>query len=263
LSIGADRPLDRDHLKRLKHLIQRCEPGLFSEHLAWSTHEATFLNDLLALPYTAGALARVSEHIDEVQEMLGRQMLLENPWTYLAFAESTYSEIGFIAEIVRRTGCSLSHRPTSNGTRSRDGVEFATHVICAVDFSDAAAIAINRESRVDRLQRLDDIEIRVEATDNPGRIYEYEPRQPSQWCGRLAITRGLSKGGNCEQKYAANSWSHHFGGDHCWPLQIPLHAGPRSLNGVDPTSRRINSNPCPGSPRAGAEAVTMSPAARG
>jgi uncharacterized protein len=107
LSIGADRPLDRDHLKRLKQLIERYEPSLFSEHLAWSTHEGSFFDDLLPLPYTAETLARVSEHIDEVQETLGRQMLLENPSTYLAFAESTYLETDFIAEIVHRTGCGL------------------------------------------------------------------------------------------------------------------------------------------------------------
>lgn len=107
LSIGADRALDREHLQRLKRLIGRYEPMLFSEHLAWSTHGAVFLNDLLALPYTAETLARVSEHIDEVQAALGRQMLLENPSTYVAFEESTYSEIDFIVEIVRRTGCAL------------------------------------------------------------------------------------------------------------------------------------------------------------
>jgi hypothetical protein len=107
LSIGADRPLDCDHLQRLKELIGRYTPGLFSEHLAWSTHESAFLNDLLPLPYTGETLARVSEHIDEVQNALGQPMLLENPSTYLAFAESTYSEIDFIAEVVRRTGCGL------------------------------------------------------------------------------------------------------------------------------------------------------------
>jgi uncharacterized protein len=107
LSIGADRRLDRDHLQRLRRLIERYQPGLFSEHLAWSTHEATFFDDLLPVPYTSETLVRVADHIDEVQETLGRQMLLENPSTYLAFAESTYSEIDFIAEIVRRTGCAL------------------------------------------------------------------------------------------------------------------------------------------------------------
>ncbi|KUM25593.1 hypothetical protein AU467_25830 [Mesorhizobium loti] len=107
LSIGADRPLDRSHLNRLKGLIERYQPGLFSEHLAWSTHNTAYLDDLLPVPYTAESLSRVVSHIDEVQEALGRQMLLENPSTYLAFAESTYSEIDFIAELVRRTGCGL------------------------------------------------------------------------------------------------------------------------------------------------------------
>jgi uncharacterized protein (UPF0276 family) len=107
LSIGADRPLDKDHLKCLNRLILRYRPGLFSEHLAWSSHDTGFLNDLLPVPYTAETLARVVEHIDQIQNALGRQMLLENPSTYLAFAESTYSEIDFIAEVVRRTGCSL------------------------------------------------------------------------------------------------------------------------------------------------------------
>ncbi len=107
LSIGSDRPLDRGHLLQLKELIARYEPALFSEHLAWSTHDSGFLNDLLPLPYTAKTLITVVDHIHEVQDTLGRQMLLENPSTYLAFAESTFSETDFIAEIARRTGCGL------------------------------------------------------------------------------------------------------------------------------------------------------------
>ncbi len=107
LSIGADRPLEREHLRRLRGLIDRYRPALFSEHLAWSSHDSGFLNDLLPVPYTAEALARVCEHIDQVQTTLGRQMLLENPSTYLAFVESTWSEVDFIAEVVRRTGCGL------------------------------------------------------------------------------------------------------------------------------------------------------------
>jgi uncharacterized protein len=107
LSIGADRPLDRAHLERLRALIQRYEPALFSEHLAWSTHGSAFLNDLLPVPYCAESLARVTEHIDCVQETLGRRLLLENPSTYVAFEDSTYSEVDFIGEVVRRTGCAL------------------------------------------------------------------------------------------------------------------------------------------------------------
>jgi len=107
LSIGSMQPLDRDHLARLKALCDRYQPESFSEHLAWATHDSVFLNDLLPLPYTGETLARVADHIDEVQSALGRQMLLENPATYLLFTESTIEETAFLAEIVRRTGCGL------------------------------------------------------------------------------------------------------------------------------------------------------------
>ena len=107
LSIGGEDPLDRDHLMRLKELCRWLNPASFSEHLAWSTHEGTYLNDLLPLPYTAATLARVCTHIDQVQDLLGRRMLLENPSTYIAFAETALAETDFLAEIVRRTGCGL------------------------------------------------------------------------------------------------------------------------------------------------------------
>ena len=107
LSIGAAKPLDKDHLGRLKALNDRYQPGLFSEHLAWSSHDTVFLSDLLPVPYDGETLARVADHIDEVQEAVGRRMLLENPSTYVAFEQSTMSEIDFLAEIVRRTGCGL------------------------------------------------------------------------------------------------------------------------------------------------------------
>jgi uncharacterized protein (UPF0276 family) len=107
LSIGAGRPLDQEHLKRLKALIDRYEPVLFSEHLAWSSHGARYLDDLLPAPYTDETLAYICEHIDQVQTRLGRQMLLENPSTYIRFEESTWREPDFIREIVRRAGCGL------------------------------------------------------------------------------------------------------------------------------------------------------------
>ena len=107
LSIGGEGPLDPDHLARLKHLVGWLNPASFSEHLAWSSHDSHFLNDLLPLPYTEKTLARVADHIDQVQEVLGRQMLLENPSSYLVFAESTMSETDFLREIARRTGCGL------------------------------------------------------------------------------------------------------------------------------------------------------------
>lgn len=107
LSIGSNGPLCDAHLRRLKTLIDRYEPALFSEHLAWSTHSSGYLNDLLPIPYTKEALRRVVQHIDTAQTFLGRRLLLENPSTYVRFAESTYSEPDFINEIVRHTGCGL------------------------------------------------------------------------------------------------------------------------------------------------------------
>jgi uncharacterized protein (UPF0276 family) len=107
LSIGSMRPLDPDHIARLKRLCDRYEPESFSEHLAWSTHEQIYFNDLLPLPYSEETLARVVEHVDEVQTALGRRMLLENPSTYLQFEESTIAEVEFLKEISRRTGCGL------------------------------------------------------------------------------------------------------------------------------------------------------------
>jgi uncharacterized protein (UPF0276 family) len=107
MSIGGLQPIDQTHLHRFKALIDRYEPALVSEHLAWSTHETTYHNDLLPLPYTPSTLSHVADHIDEVQETTGRQILLENPSTYVIFKESTMSETDFIGALVRRTGCGL------------------------------------------------------------------------------------------------------------------------------------------------------------
>lgn len=107
LSIGGEGPLDTDHLARLKHLLGWLKPASFSEHLAWSTHDSHFFNDLLPLPYTGATLQRISDHIDQLQAVTGTQMLLENPSSYLAFAESTWAEPDFLAEISHRTGCGL------------------------------------------------------------------------------------------------------------------------------------------------------------
>jgi uncharacterized protein (UPF0276 family) len=107
MSIGGPQALDRAHLARFKALVERYEPALVSEHLAWSTHQSTFFNDLLPLPYTESALEHVCAHLNEVQEAIGRRILLENPSTYVAFAESTMSETDFIRAIVHRADCDL------------------------------------------------------------------------------------------------------------------------------------------------------------
>jgi uncharacterized protein (UPF0276 family) len=107
MSIGAPQPLDEAHLARFRGLVDRYEPSLISEHLAWSSHGETFYNDLLPLPYNRDTLRSVCDHIDQVQEALRRPLLLENPSTYLAFHESTMEETAFIRSVAERTGCGL------------------------------------------------------------------------------------------------------------------------------------------------------------
>src|SRR4051812_19843802 len=107
LSLGSDAPPDRSHLARLKQLIARSAPFLVSEHLSWSSAGGAHFNDLLPLPYTEEALARVVENVAAVQEALGCRILLENPSRYLAFRHSTIAEPDFLNEVARRTGCGL------------------------------------------------------------------------------------------------------------------------------------------------------------
>jgi uncharacterized protein (UPF0276 family) len=107
LSIGGAHSLDRQHLSRLKRLIDVYQPALFSEHLAWSTHDGVFLNDLLPLPYNDISLAHVCAHVSEVQDTIGMRMLLENPSTYVTFGASSMTEIDFLRAVAQRTGCGL------------------------------------------------------------------------------------------------------------------------------------------------------------
>ncbi|MBS1181488.1 MAG: hypothetical protein H6Q99_1368 [Proteobacteria bacterium] len=107
MSLGGSQPLDRKHLSRFKGLVDRYQPALVSEHLAWSTHRNTYLNDLLPLPYTAATLSHVCDHVDQMQTAIGRPILLENPSTYVLYVDSSMSETDFIRQISRRTGCGL------------------------------------------------------------------------------------------------------------------------------------------------------------
>jgi uncharacterized protein len=107
LSIGGTDPLDEAHLDRLAQLVERYEPAIVSEHLAWSSHGGVYFSDLLPLRYDAPTLARVSAHVDRMQQRLGRRVLLENPSTYVESRASTFSEGQFVGEVVRRTGCGL------------------------------------------------------------------------------------------------------------------------------------------------------------
>jgi uncharacterized protein (UPF0276 family) len=107
LSLGSVDALDGEHLRKLKSLIQRFEPGLVSEHLSWGRVAGRHLNGLLPLPYTEEALSVVSAHLRQAQDFLGRQILVENISSYLQFQHSTMTEADFLAELAARTGCGL------------------------------------------------------------------------------------------------------------------------------------------------------------
>lgn len=107
LSLGSAGGVDEAHLARLVELVHRYEPGLVSEHVAWSVADGVYLNDLLPIPYSEDSLAIICANVDRTQEALGRTILMENPSSYLAFAETTIPEHEFLAELHRRTGCGL------------------------------------------------------------------------------------------------------------------------------------------------------------
>lgn len=107
VSVGSASGLDRAHLARVRRLVDALDPFLVSGHLAWSTHEGEYLNDLLPLPYTAESLRIVSDHVDEVQQGLGRAFVLENPSSYVGFTGSTMREPDFLNAVAQRTGCRL------------------------------------------------------------------------------------------------------------------------------------------------------------
>ena len=107
LSLGSAEGLDSDHLAQLRSLIDRFEPGLISEHVSWSTTGGDYLNDLLPLPYTEEALETLVRNVGQAQDALGRSILIENPSSYVTFAESTIPEWEFCTEAARRSGCGL------------------------------------------------------------------------------------------------------------------------------------------------------------
>ncbi|HOM14328.1 MAG TPA: DUF692 domain-containing protein, partial [Rubrivivax sp.] len=148
--------LDEAHLAALHGLVRRFEPRWFSEHLAWSRHGGIWLNDLLPLPYDAQTLARVCEHIDRVQTRLARRMLLENPSSYVEFSASTFDEGGFLAEVVRRTGCGLlldvNNAYVSGVNHGRDPWALIEALpVLAIDEIHLAGFAEDRDAAGDRL----------------------------------------------------------------------------------------------------------------
>lgn len=107
LSLGGHEPLDKNHLKALRNLVDRFEPGLVSEHIAWSSHDGLYLADLLPTPLDDTSLGFLVAAIDETQDALGRRILIENPTSYFALPDNSMSEIDFISQAARRSGCGL------------------------------------------------------------------------------------------------------------------------------------------------------------
>jgi uncharacterized protein (UPF0276 family) len=107
LSLGSDQPLDLEHLEKLARVVERYQPRLVSEHLAWSVIDGHYLNDLLPIPYDDDSLAVVAQHVDQVQTRLKRKILVENPASYIAFADSPIHEAEFLAALTRTTGCGI------------------------------------------------------------------------------------------------------------------------------------------------------------
>lgn len=107
LSLGSADELNWNHLKRLRDLINRINPCLISDHLCWSSINGQYLHDLLPLPYTEEAIAHVVARINQVQDYLGRQILIENISSYIQFKQSTLTEQAFLCEVVKKSGCGI------------------------------------------------------------------------------------------------------------------------------------------------------------
>lgn len=107
LSLGRADDLDAHHLKQLSSLIEDIKPALVSEHLSWSAYSHTHVPDLLPLPFIKEALDVFIDHVNAFQDVVGRQILVENPSNYIAFAELDYTEPEFLNTLVDKTQCGL------------------------------------------------------------------------------------------------------------------------------------------------------------
>ena len=107
LSLGSAQPLSRKHLAKLKNLITYYQPALVSEHIAWTEINGSHMHDLLPIPYNQESLANICRNIDQTQQYLGRQILVENPSSYLEFKDSVMSESDFMNQVAARTNCGI------------------------------------------------------------------------------------------------------------------------------------------------------------
>ncbi|MCK0509437.1 DUF692 domain-containing protein [Aromatoleum anaerobium] len=174
LSLGSAQPLDRGHLARLAALLRRFEPDLVSEHLSWGAVPGRHLNDLLPLPYTEEALAVTAAHVAEVQDALGRPILVENISSYLRFRHSTIGEAEFIAALAAQTGCGILLDVNNIH------VSAANHGFDAAAYVEAIPVAAVREIHLAGFDRIGELLVDTHGT----RV------APPVWAlYRLALTR--------------------------------------------------------------------------
>lgn len=107
MSLGSADGIDTEHLKKFKQVVDRYDPWLVSEHLAWSVHDGHYLNDLLPLPLNEATLAVVSDNVSRMQDAIGRKILIENPSTYVAFKATDIEEPEYLARLAEQTGCGI------------------------------------------------------------------------------------------------------------------------------------------------------------
>ena len=107
LSLGSSEGICNDHLQKVKNVVDKYQPFLISEHISWSAHNGKFIPDLLPLPYNEESAEVLINNIDKVQNTLGRQILVENPSSYVTFEQSTMHEWEFINMILKKSGCKL------------------------------------------------------------------------------------------------------------------------------------------------------------
>jgi hypothetical protein len=165
MSLGSADGVDKQHLQSLLELVVRYQPGQVSEHLAWSHFNRKFHNDLLPLPYNDESLKTVAANIIQVQDALGRSILVENPSSYLEFSDEAYTEPEFLAELTNRTDCGLlldvNNIYVSACNQGFDAYEYLKRIPWdRVDEIHLAGHAVNQ---------IDDVQIRIDDHGSPVR----------------------------------------------------------------------------------------------
>ena len=158
LSLGSADGIDVQHLQTLRTLVQRVEPALVSEHLCWGAFGGLHSNDLLPLPYTHEALQLMTTRVGQLQETLGRRVLIENVSSYLEFSPADYTEWDFIAALAARSGCALLLDVNNIYVNARNHGFDAAQFLRAIPISTVAEIHLAGHS----VQSVDSREIRID-----------------------------------------------------------------------------------------------------